>query len=663
MHALARDQRSVRARRVNRGTRVVLRSEADRRRRERKHLLHGIALLALVGVAGCGGGGSGGSPTIAIQPARQFRLTTHIVGAPAAGKPTKIVFSIQQPDGANLTKFKHGAGPHTGVHVIYRPRRPRRDRPSPSADRGRRHLHRHGRLPARRPVPRRHRRLPAAVDAAAELPALHAAPRRRARTRRRRCRRPRRRRPSTGTASRCTARRTCARSRPRFLSFTVTGPHGAPAKFTPWYRSARARDLLPARVARLLPHARLRARSAELHEPARRREGNGNVLDARQADRRRSRARRRNVAPVSPVPRRRSRADGAVHVAGAMRRGFVLCAIAAASLALPAAAFAHAALLRTTPSASVVVDTPPPQVSLVYSEAVEPRFAIVSVTDADAHSADGRLRRAARRRTPTSSMCRSSTLRQGWYLVVWRVISVDGHPVRGAFTFAVGPNQGPAAAIQDPVALGDRGHARARDCTLGRVSLADDGDRALRLPHRHRAALARTAARADRRVRGRARGRARRGRPPTRFWRRRSSPSARSGRSARSCRSCERRRSGAATSTSSCCSRSSPSPRASCSGSSVPTASGARWPSCSRSAARCSRPPPSCSCRASPATRRRPRRARSRSRSTGCISLRARSGSAASSACSCSGAGCPHHAGSPASPSSCRASRTSRSSR
>jgi hypothetical protein len=118
MHALARDERSVRARRVYRGTRVVLRSLADRRRRERKHLAQGIALLTLVGLAGCGGG-SGGSPTIAIQPARQFRLTTHIVGAPAAGRPTKIVFSIQKPNGGNLTKFKHGAGPHTGVHVIY----------------------------------------------------------------------------------------------------------------------------------------------------------------------------------------------------------------------------------------------------------------------------------------------------------------------------------------------------------------------------------------------------------------------------------------------------------------------------------------------------------------------------------------------------------------
>ncbi len=41
-------------------------------------------------------------------------------------------------------------------------------------------------------------------------------------------------------------------------------------------------------------------------------------------------------------------------------------------------------------------------------------------------------------------------LSEGWYLVYWRAISVDGHPVQGAFTFAVGPNPGPAPQFNIP---------------------------------------------------------------------------------------------------------------------------------------------------------------------------------------------------------------------
>jgi copper transport protein len=120
-----------------------------------------------------------------------------------------------------------------------------------------------------------------------------------------------------------------------------------------------------------------------------------------------------------------------------------------AALALPASAFAHAALLKTVPSASVTVDSSPKQVQLVYSEAVEPRFAIVSVTDANATSETTG--------PPTRDPGNADQLdvplkhlREGWYLVVWRVISVDGHPVRGAFTFAVGPNAGPAPQFKIP---------------------------------------------------------------------------------------------------------------------------------------------------------------------------------------------------------------------
>jgi len=114
----ARGAERARAGRMHPRSRVVLRPRTDRRRDERKHRLHGIALLAVVGLlAGCGGG-SGGSPTLTIQPAGQYRLEFKTVGAAVAGKPTKISMEIVQPNGKPLTKFKHGSGPHTGVHLI-----------------------------------------------------------------------------------------------------------------------------------------------------------------------------------------------------------------------------------------------------------------------------------------------------------------------------------------------------------------------------------------------------------------------------------------------------------------------------------------------------------------------------------------------------------------
>ncbi|HEY5660633.1 MAG TPA: copper resistance protein CopC [Gaiellaceae bacterium] len=124
-----------------------------------------------------------------------------------------------------------------------------------------------------------------------------------------------------------------------------------------------------------------------------------------------------------------------------MRLGLAFLAVVVA-LALPAAAWAHAGLVRTVPQANVVLDRAPPAVRLTYTEAVEPRFAAISATNA----AGAQQTTGAPRRSPTDAktlVVPLDHLSEGWYLVYWRVISVDGHPVRGAFTFAVGPNPGP----------------------------------------------------------------------------------------------------------------------------------------------------------------------------------------------------------------------------
>jgi len=124
-------------------------------------------------------------------------------------------------------------------------------------------------------------------------------------------------------------------------------------------------------------------------------------------------------------------------------------AVCAVVLLLPAAASAHAYLIKTFPAASVTLNAPPPDVALTFDEAVEPRFAIISVTDPSAHQeTSGTVHRSAS--DPDTLIVPLHKVREGWYLVYWRAISVDGHPVQGAFTFAVGPNPGPAPQFKIP---------------------------------------------------------------------------------------------------------------------------------------------------------------------------------------------------------------------
>jgi copper transport protein len=132
-----------------------------------------------------------------------------------------------------------------------------------------------------------------------------------------------------------------------------------------------------------------------------------------------------------------------------VKRAGLLALVAAAALALPAAAWAHAALLRTTPEPSRTINRAPPEVRLTYSEPVEPRFAIVSVTDAQGRQVTSG-KPAAAAGAPQTLVTPMRRVPEGWYLVFWRVISADGHPVRGAFTFAVGPNPGPPPQFQVP---------------------------------------------------------------------------------------------------------------------------------------------------------------------------------------------------------------------
>jgi copper transport protein len=119
-------------------------------------------------------------------------------------------------------------------------------------------------------------------------------------------------------------------------------------------------------------------------------------------------------------------------------------------LALPSPASAHAYLVKTVPTASEELNASPPNIQLTYDEAVEPRFAIISVSDAAGHQETvGSVQRSPSN-PDTLVVPLRPNLPEGWYLIYWRAISIDGHPVQGAFTYAVGPNPGPAPQFQVP---------------------------------------------------------------------------------------------------------------------------------------------------------------------------------------------------------------------
>jgi copper transport protein len=137
-------------------------------------------------------------------------------------------------------------------------------------------------------------------------------------------------------------------------------------------------------------------------------------------------------------------------IARARLLGALAILAAAAGLVAPSAASAHAYLIRTSPTASRVLNGPPRNVSLTYDEGVEPRFAIISVTNVDGHQVTtGPVHRSSANPDTLLVPLRRG-LPEGWYLIYWRAISVDGHPVQGAFTYAIGPNPGPAPKFAVP---------------------------------------------------------------------------------------------------------------------------------------------------------------------------------------------------------------------
>lgn len=102
-----------------------------------------------------------------------------------------------------------------------------------------------------------------------------------------------------------------------------------------------------------------------------------------------------------------------------------------------APAFAHATLLSEAPAAGAVVATSPTQVELTFDENVEISFGSIALFNQNADRVEiGAPHHASN--SDHSIEASVPHLANGAYVLTWRVISADSHPVHGAYTFTVG---------------------------------------------------------------------------------------------------------------------------------------------------------------------------------------------------------------------------------
>jgi methionine-rich copper-binding protein CopC len=147
---------------------------------------------------------------------------------------------------------------------------------------------------------------------------------------------------------------------------------------------------------------------------------------------------------------------------------FLLTVATAAILMVPAAAAqAHDVLEATEPANGSVVGTVPGKIALTFSHTPIAIGSVVRVEDATgtdqadgpAAIVDNHVTQAVKTGAP-----------EGKYTVVWRVVSSDGHPIEGTFTFTAGSANSTAAATPPTSAAGTGGGIPAGLITAGAVA-------------------------------------------------------------------------------------------------------------------------------------------------------------------------------------------------
>lgn len=177
-------------------------------------------------------------------------------------------------------------------------------------------------------------------------------------------------------------------------------------------------------------------------------------------------AHRPNELETPGRPRLRSRITGAVAAVGT-----------AVLVAIPGPVWAHDTLVSSNPGDGARVTEAPAEVEMTFSAELLDVGTQVRVTDAQgADVTDGEPQVTG---TSVTQDITPSEEPADTYTVVWRVVSSDGHPIEGTFSYDVGEGAAaaqtstgsPAPATTEPTTAGE-----ATGETLSTPAATDTGD-------------------------------------------------------------------------------------------------------------------------------------------------------------------------------------------
>jgi methionine-rich copper-binding protein CopC len=115
-------------------------------------------------------------------------------------------------------------------------------------------------------------------------------------------------------------------------------------------------------------------------------------------------------------------------------RTHILVAFVLFALAANGCAYAHAMLASASPPVGGSVGAAPRQVTLSFTQGLEPSFSSVQVTD----SKGARVDLGKPQISGSTMSVELKSLGPGTYRVNWHVLSVDTHKTQGSFSFHVG---------------------------------------------------------------------------------------------------------------------------------------------------------------------------------------------------------------------------------